>query len=381
MTEPIAVYLAGGQNDRVLKVMYPPFMSDPRFNTVGVSNNWNDLTARFVPGAAEILVVEADIAPDPDTLMRFLNTLPSPAIVVLPGNASALEGKIRNIQATVRDVYVGPAVNYQEVARKAPDRVVPERSLRQFAEPTRGLIGGGPRTATIVGTRIIAVWGKGGSGKSTLATNLAWELARRGLRTVAIGLGVPDALVAYLNIEKIQTASMAFFQRPNLEGFRASITRKDNLDVVISPNDILIAEEMARRPSDDPGSIKSLVMTAANDGYAAVILDLPGERTEWAVQPLIAANTVLLVAQPSFIDLQRVVDLYRMLTEKLAGQHRVADDAIYLVMNEVSDKDNILPRDFQRAAMDFLKRQFPPAIGGIPLDPAGRPRATRGARR
>jgi len=191
---------------------------------------------------------------------------------------------------------------------------------------------------------------------------------------------VPDALVAYLNIEKIQATSMAFFQRPNLEGFRASLTRKDNLDVVISPNDILIAEEMARRPSDDPGSIKSLVMTAANDGYAAVILDLPGERTEWAVQPLIAANTVLLVAQPSFIDLQRVVDLYRMLTETLAGQHRVADDAIYLVMNEVSDKDNTLrvPRDFQRAAMDFLKRQFPPAIGGIPLDPAVRLEQNRG---
>jgi len=264
VSEPIAVYLAGGQNDRVLKVMYPPFMSDPRFNTIGVSNNWNDLTARYLPGAAEILVIEADIAPDPDTLMRFLNTLPSPAIVILPGNASALEGKMRNIQATVRDVYVGPAVNYQEVARKAHDIVVTERSLRQFAEPTRGLIGGGPRTATIVGTRIIAVWGKGGSGKSTLATNLAWELARRGLRTVAIGLDVPDALVAYLNIDKIQTTSMAFFQRPNLEGFRASLTRKDNLDVVISPNDILIAEEMARRPSDDPGSIKSLVMTAAN---------------------------------------------------------------------------------------------------------------------
>jgi len=223
----------------------------------------------------------------------------------------------------------------------------------------------------VVGTRVVAVWGKGGSGKSTLVSNLGWELAHRGIRTICIGLDVPDALAVYLDL-KAERTSMAFFQHPGQEGFRASVLRKGTLDVVLSPNDVWRAEEIARRAPDEPGSIRSLIFTAANDGYAAVLLDLPAERTEWALQPLLAANMVLLVAQPTFIDQVRTVDLYRTLTETLAGKHRVPPESIHLVMNETSPDDSLLPRDFQRAAQDFLQRPFPPAIAGLPLDKAVR---------
>ncbi len=365
MTQPIDVHLAAPTMDRMTRFMLPPIMGDARLHIIGMAAVWSDLRERYVKEHGDVLLIQADIAPNPEALLAWLQKLPTPAVVVLPTEWAHEEGKFRSLR-TVHEVFIGDNVNFAEVARRVHDVGLNARERQNFAEPDRAIIGGGPRNATVVGTRIIAVWGKGGSGKSTLTSNLAYELARRGLRTIAIGLDIPDALAVYLDL-KVTTTAMAFFQRPGLEGFRASIIRKDNLDVMLSPNDALLAEEIATRPIDDPGSIRSLVMTAASDNYAAVLLDLPAERTEWAIQPLIAANTVLLVAQPSFVDLQRVVELYRILTGTLAGRHRVATDAIHLVMNEVSNDDNLLPRDFTRAAQDVLKRPFPPVIGGLPL--------------
>ncbi|HKZ84228.1 MAG TPA: AAA family ATPase [Anaerolineae bacterium] len=365
MAQPIDVHLAAPTMDRVTQFLMPPIMGDARMHIIGIASVWNDLRERYMSEHGDVLLVQADIASNPQALLTWLQKLPTPAVVVLPNDWAHEEGKFRSIR-TVHEVFVGDNVNFAEVARRVHDVGLNARERRNFAEPDRAILAGGPRGATVVGTRIIAVWGKGGSGKSTLTSNLAYELARRGLRTIAIGLDVPDALAVYLDV-KITTTSMAFFQRPGLDGLRASIIRKDSLDVVLSPNGALLAEEIASRPIEDPGSIRSLVMTAASDNYAAVLLDLPAERTEWAIQPLIAANTVLLVAQPSFVDLQRVVELYRILTGTLAGRHRVATDAIHLVMNEVSNDDNLLSRDFTRAAQDVLGRPFPPVIGGLPL--------------
>ncbi|MBN1888877.1 MAG: AAA family ATPase [Thermoflexales bacterium] len=363
----VYVHLAGTVLERTLQMYTQGFSTNNRFHVVGMSSDWNALTTHFPNDGSEILLMEADVAPNHDQLVKWLQKMPVPVLVILPQAWAQVEGRIRACPP-VRDVFLGPHVNFVEVAERVKTTAVSERALRLYTEPDRALAAsGGPRGMTVVGTRIVAVWGKGGAGKSTLVSNLGYELAHRGIRTICIGLDVPDAMAVYLDL-KAERTSMTFFQHPGLEGFRSSILRKGNLDVVLSPNDALRAEEIARKPPEDPGSIRSLVVTAAGDGYAAVLLDLPAERTEWAIQPLIAANMVLLVAQPSFIDQVRTVDLYRTLTETLAGQHRIPPESIHLVMNETSPDDNLLPRDFQRAAQDFLQRPFPPAIALLPLD-------------
>lgn len=90
MTDPqkeipkINVFLASTNMDRIMRVMYEPFLPDPRFHVASVAATWQDPTERYPKESGELLLIEADIAPNPEVQMRWLQTLPTPAVVVLP---------------------------------------------------------------------------------------------------------------------------------------------------------------------------------------------------------------------------------------------------------------------------------------------------------
>lgn len=375
MTEgaPVTVMMAAPRLDTVLQGMYPALAGDPgRFQVVGLATEWNDLKAKVGALKPEALLIQAEIAPSPDELVAALKSFPGVAVVVLMPSSAAAEGLVRSAP-TVRDVFVTQAPNWPEVAQRLYQSAVSERALKAQAAPLPAFaqVGGVAGPTVPVGLRVFAVASrKGGPGKSTFASNFAYALARRGISTLLIGFDRPDDLGVYLHLPPYPNQGL-FYENPTLESLRAGLQKKDALDVLLCVQDDLAADAVARRDPSDKGSIRSLVMTAAMGGWAALVLDLPPDiASEWALQPLLVANTVLLVARPTLADANKMLQIYQLLTRRLAVEHAIPRENIFIVLNMCTKDDNISPAAFTKMLQEASGDSVPPVIAVIPFDPA-----------
>jgi MinD-like ATPase involved in chromosome partitioning or flagellar assembly len=170
---------------------------------------------------------------------------------------------------------------------------------------------------------------------------------------------------------------MNYYRRPGPEGFQASIQKKDDLEVLLSPNDFVLSSQVAQ--SQHPGTIQSLIQTAWTSGYGAIVMDLPPTEEAWAIAPLLLANTLILVALPGYTDQVKTVQTIKLLTETLAGQHRIPKENIFIVLNQFNrETDNLLPDAFHQGAASFLEGWFPPVLTTIPFSPRVRPLQNEG---
>ncbi len=370
----VSVLMAAPRLDTILQGMYPALAGDPgRFQVVGLATEWGDLKAKTQALKPEALLIQAEVAPGPDELVAFLKQFPGVAVVTLTPASAAAEAMIRSIPA-VRDVFVSSVPSWVEAAQRLYQAAVSERALRvQSAPPAFTQIGGVAGPIVPVGLRIFAVMSrKGGTGKSTFASNFSYALARRGISTLLIGFDRPDDIGAYLHLPPYPNQAL-FYENPTLESLRSGIQKKDALDVLLCVSDDLSADTVARRSPSDRGSIRSLVMTAAMGGWAALVLDLPPDiASEWALQPLLAANTVLLVARLTLADANKMMQAYQLLTQRLAVEHAIPRENMFIVLNQYTRDDNISPSAFSKMLQEAMptRGQVPPIIGVIPLDPA-----------
>ncbi|MBN1933864.1 MAG: AAA family ATPase [Anaerolineae bacterium] len=332
----VSVILGAATLDTILQKMYPIFSADSgRFRVASIASTWPDLQRNVQSMSADVVLVEGDIATTPQELAQFLAAIPGVALVVLPAAWAQAEGAIRAVNK-VRDVFIGPHVNYGEIAHKVYSAAVTERSLRQSAAPMAAMGRGGISTTHVVGLKVFAFYAsKGGTGKTTLAANFAYELNRQGVRTLLMGFDTPDDVGVQLGLKKSPN-SMNYYRRPGPEGFQASIQRKDELDVILSPNDFVLSGQVAQ--NQQPGNIQGLIQTAWTANYGAIVLDLPPTEEGWAITPLLMANTLILVALPSFTDQVKTVQTVQLLTQTLSGQHRIPKENMFIVLNTPETK-------------------------------------------
>lgn len=372
----VSVILGAAVMDTVLTRMYPPFSSDiGRFRVASIASNWQELQRNMQTMKADVVLLEADIAPSPPDLAQFLATISGVAILVLPAGWAQTEGTFRSINK-VRDVFIGPLVNYAEIAQKVYSAATTERVLNQSAAPMQ--YGAGGLSAThVVGLKVFAFYSsKGGTGKTTLAANFAYELNRQGVRTLLMGFDTPDDVGVQLKLKRAPN-SMNYYRRPGPEGFQASVQRKDDLDVIISPNDFVLSSQVAQ--NQHPGTIQSLIQTAWTSNYGAIVMDLPPTEEVWAVAPLLLANTLILVALPGYTDQVKTVQTIKLLTETLSGQHRIPKENMFIVLNQFNkETDNLMPDAFHQGAASFLDGWFPPVLATIPFSPRVRPLQNEG---
>ena len=218
-------------------------------------------------------------------------------------------------------------------------------------------------------------------------------MERRGWRRLverAVDLGVAGGglvatapLMAGVAVAiRVSDGAPVFFRqrRPGLDGCTARIQRKEGLEGVLSPNDQVEAARIEGRRPDEDGSIVKLVEAARNHHppYGAIVMDLPPTETEWSIQPFLRANTVILVVQPSIPDEIKLIDTVRLLTGVLDERYRVPKEAIYAVMNGVTDDDNITPQAVQETVAGHLDGYAPPVIGVIPWHSQVRPLQNKG---
>ncbi len=377
-TQPVSVFLAGpDMAGAVLRTMYPAFSADTaRFQVLSLSDNWSNMQTNVAQYRPDALVIDATIAPDPDSLRNYLATLAGTvAIVVLPPAPGWADrkGQFEALQNSVRAVFIGPP-NWAAIANATHSAVVTERTRTSAAAPMTAMYQAqtavGVRGAPVVmGTRTIAFTSfAGGTGKSTIAETIAVELARNHVRTLLCSFNSPPAAVGHLGL-RFNPNAVEWFNRPTPDGFQASLQKVkglDDLDVLLAPEDPEALMRAASRSPEDAASIQQLVFAAYSFNYGAILLDLPPfADSMWAVQPILSSNMAVLVSRPTVHDQFAAIRAFKLFTEQMAAKHRVPLESIFAVLNFDSPDDNLSARDFQAGAAGITGR-FPPILAAFP---------------
>jgi pilus assembly protein CpaE len=206
--------------------------------------------------------------------------------------------------------------------------------------------------------RIIAVIGaKGGVGASTVAHNIAWAIARDlQLDTVVadLDLGFGTAGLDY-NQDPPQGIADAVFSPDRIDtAFVDRLLSKctDNLSLLAAPAALDRNYDFATEAFD---SIYDSLRAAA----PCIVLDLPHQWSGWTRRTLVAADDILIIAQPDLANLRNAKNLLDLLRAARPNDHRPA-----YCLNQVGvpKRPEIKPNDFAKALDDE-----PAAI--IPFDP------------
>ena len=374
---PILVILSAASQDE-LNRLYPAFLGDKgRVYVASMAATPGMLAENIQNVEAEVAVVDAELlAPQGEEgILDFLSGALSglAAVVLLPPAMAGMAGRVRNTDG-VHEVMIKP-VSYGELINRVYQIGISERTRLSAAAPAQVYLGQSPATSGHVGVAGLRVFAfaatKGGTGKTTLATNFAYRLASQGIRTLLMGFDIPDDVGVQLGLKKAPN-SLDWFYRPNPESFKAGLQQKDGLlDVLLSPNDPVEAARIEKRDPNEPGTIVKLVDAARNHRppYAAIVMDLPPTETQWSIQPLMRATDVVLVLQPSVSDAVKLISTVRLLTGVFSPEYRVPREAIYAVLNGVTEADNLTAGAIQNAVRDELDGFAPPVIATIPHVP------------
>jgi cellulose biosynthesis protein BcsQ len=374
--EKVSVLLAGPGHELVFYHMQPPFLSDPRLMVSGQATVWDVLQASLATLKPEVLVVHAAIAPGADPLLKLLATMQAwngSAVVLLPEPLASTQGAFANLGGVVAGVYLTP-VNWAELPERAYNAGSTARarvSQVSLAPQTlsQSVFSAQSVTPIVTGTKRIAVLSHaGGAGASTIAENLAYELAARlSVRTLLFSLGLPPAAGAHFRLRYIPSLT-EYFQRPNKAAIQSAIQKVEGLDILLAPESSLEYLKAATHSSDlkAPNSIHSMFLAAEDGSYAAMVMDLPLAESEWMVHPLFFANLALIVARPTLADLFAVRHTLNFLGSL---GNRLPREALYLVLNQVSEASAYTPRRFLEELSADLG-WAPPVVAVIEHDPA-----------
>lgn len=375
LTPKVSVMLAGAGHEVVFYQMQPPLLEDARFMVAGHATQWSMFEPNLTNLQPALVIVQTDIAPDQETLMRTLARISAwngVAIVVLPMQLASYKGAYEKIDS-VRGVFVAP-VDWIAVAQAAYGAANTARaSLSQTAPMQQAVSGVGMgRTANafITGTKRIAVISHaGGSGCSTIAENLAYDLAARlSVKTLLVSMGLPPAAAPHLKMS-YQPCLTEYFDHPGKASFQAAIQRRETLDVLMAPESSVDYAKILELSSQGTGegTINGMLIDSEDGRYAAIVMDVPSCEDLWMGHALVFANSALIVARPTLADLAAVRHTLVMMQSSLRSEKRLARESIYLVLNQFSDRSGFTPRSFQDELSSLLG-WAPPIAAVIPFE-------------
>lgn len=195
-----------------------------------------------------------------------------------------------------------------------------------------------------VGRVTAFVGAKGGVGSSTLAHNLAWSISND-LHE--------DVIVADLDIP-FGTAGLNFNQDPP-QGITEALTAPERLDEVFLDRlltkcsdhlSLFAAPAVIDREFEWEASSLEAVVDVVRRQVPNFVVDVPHVWTPWAKQTLIAADEIVITAEPELANLRNAKNLIDLLVGS-----RLNDNKPHLILNKVgvSKRPEISPEDFCEA--------------------------------
>ena len=364
---PVSVLLAHNDMSKTT-VWYQALQIDTRFRVTSMANTQQDLIAKLA-SSPEVILLDGAMFDLPSSLTKALTSITGAVYLIVPGG-NGVENLIEQFKVIpcVKSVSVGD-INLADFTTRAYENALALRRTIPAVSSGGVWNGGQQRGGGIGGLRIVTVWScSGGTGRTTIAIALAQAAARRGMKTLLIGLGSPDTMPLQLGLHP-EPNIVSWIANPSDEGLRTSIQASGELHVLVGFPDI-ISESQGERAGDAPGSINQLVTSAAYGGYSAIFLDTP---SSGGVVPraLSAANTWLMVSRPTVSDVWNSVEAFRTVTQKLAGQHRITPGNIFVVLNQRTN--GMLTADQWHSVADAACRKlnlnvgFPPVMATIPF--------------
>ncbi len=348
-----------------------------------MANSPEDFHAKIV-SSPEVIFLDASIFPGPGPLQQALTGINGVVYLIVP--PSVEDELIEQLKAImcVKSIYRGDS-NLQDWVPRAYNDAM---TLRRQAPPVysgsaKGVGGRNPAAQAVAGLRVVTVWSRsGGAGRTTLATALAQAAARKGLKSLLIGLDAPDVIPLHLGL-KPEPNILSWFGNPSDVGFKAGLQKSGDLEILAGFPDLISESQMGGRTSDQKGSVPELATSAAYGGYAAIFLDTPvsGSSTPAAIS---ASNTWVMVCRATLADVWSAVEAFRTVTQQAAGQHRITPGNVFVVLNQRVN-GQLTADEWHRAADSACRKAglnlgFPPVAAVIPFIPdlsaaqdAGRP--------
>ncbi len=195
-----------------------------------------------------------------------------------------------------------------------------------------------------LGRSIAFIGAKGGAGSSMIAHNVGWAIAKAFQSNVVIA----DLDIAF------GTAGLDFNQDP-AQGIADALNAPERVDDTFlerllarcSDNvSLLAAPASLDRTCDYGETVFESIVEVAQAGVPALVLDVPHVWTAWARRTLIAADEIVLTAEPDLANLRNAKNLMDLLR-----QLRRSDAPPRLIINKqgVPKRPEIKVADFAAA--------------------------------
>ncbi len=287
----------------------------------------------------------------PEALALYA-TAPTPALVIVENLSPAaqliaeLDRLAEVCDPGTKVVVIGEANDiglYRELMRRGvSEYLVPPLQPLTLIRTITGLYAD-PATP-FVGRTVAFVGAKGGVGASTLAHNFAWCLSEK----IEANCCVVDYDLPF------GTAGLDFNQDP-VQGLHDALSKPDRLDPTLMDRMMARCTERlslfaAPATLDDDYAISDEayeeVATKLRSSAPYVVLDLPHVWSGWMRRTLVAADDVVIVAQPDLASLRNGKNLLELL-----GKARANDAPPRLVLNQTGlpGRPEIPLKDFTKA--------------------------------
>jgi len=290
--------------------------------------------------------------------VEFYSTAPTPNLIIVESRlgSEALMAELGRLagvcDATTRVVVVGhfnDILMYRELmASGVSEYLVAPVSMADVMTMISNVFA--TEENEKLGRMYAFIGAKGGTGSSTLCHNFAWTISSMYQNEVVLA----DLDLAF------GTANINLDQDPT-QGIADAVFSPDRVDDILLDRllakcaehlSLLAAPSTLERTYDFDANAFAGVLEVAQRGVPSLVLDLPSQWNGWTKQVLMAADEVIITAEPELANLRNAKNLFDTVSEL-----RPNDTAPRLVMNKVG-----VPKRPEISISDFSN-----AIGGEPL--------------